>query len=174
MGRGPDISRYEPDPDDDQNDGVPRPVPDNMKDLQAACHSNLGMYNSEQGMVPIIRLDDAKYRNAMEWYLISMERLHGSSINTNMNILRDFMGNVFVVMVFTFANGKMMDVIINANENLEFFKKLADTGVLALGHSNGGVDVIMIQLPQPRKAEDALRMIEEGLGTGHQWQKEMR
>ena len=89
------------------------------------------------------------------------------SINTDLNILQDGLGHVFVEIVLTFSQGGIVEkIMINANNHLEFFQSLAKTSMLSLSSpkSNYGKDnVFMIQLPRPEKAQDALLIIENGL-----------
>ena len=48
------------------------------------------------------------------------------SVDTNLNILQDGLGHVFVEMLLTFSHGGINEkILVNANENLEFFESLA-------------------------------------------------
>jgi len=89
------------------------------------------------------------------------------SINTDLNILQDGLGNVFVEIVLEFSKGNIIEnFLVNAKTHLAFFQSLAKTSMLALTSpkSNYGKDnVFMIQLPRPEKAQDALEIIENAL-----------
>ena len=98
-----------------------------------------------------------------------MSRVAGKalSINTDLNILQDGLGHVFVEIVLTFSQGGIVEkILVNANKDILFFESLAKTSMLALSSpksSYGKDNVFMIQLPKPEKAEDALEIIEKGL-----------
>ena len=48
------------------------------------------------------------------------------SVDTNLNILQDGLGHVFVEMLLTFSHGGINEkILVNANEHLEFFETLA-------------------------------------------------
>jgi hypothetical protein len=89
------------------------------------------------------------------------------SINTDLNILQDGLGNVFVEVVLTFSKGNVVEkFLVNAKTELSFFESLAQTSMLALSspHSQYGKEnVFMIQLPRPEKAQDALEIIQNAL-----------
>ncbi|PIW36018.1 MAG: hypothetical protein COW26_01350, partial [Nitrosopumilales archaeon CG15_BIG_FIL_POST_REV_8_21_14_020_33_23] len=89
------------------------------------------------------------------------------AINTDLNILQDGLGHVFVEIILTFSqDGIVEKLLINANKDLFFFQSLAKTSMLALSSpkSHYGKDnVFMIQLPKPEKAENALEIIRHGL-----------
>jgi len=94
------------------------------------------------------------------------------SINTDLNILQDELGNVFVEIVFTFSKGNIVEkFLVNAKSDLSFFESLAKTSMLALSspHSQYGKEnVFMIQLPRPEKAHDALEIIQNALTLKNQ------
>ena len=145
----------------------PQPVPDGMDEMMARTHDGLGTFDMDGTAVPLIIFDAARFQDVTGWYQTSADTGRGSSIKTDLNIMQDYMGHVFVETVLTFSNGEVLKVLINANQNLNFFKDLARSGVLALGQSDGeGGGVFMIQLPQLQKAQDALKMIEDGLAAG--------
>jgi len=89
------------------------------------------------------------------------------SIDTDLNILQDGKGHVFVEVTFTFSQGGIVEkILVNANKDIMFFQSLAKTSMLAISSpksSYGKDNVFMIQLPKPEKAEDALKIIERGL-----------
>jgi hypothetical protein len=91
------------------------------------------------------------------------------SVDTNLNILQDGLGHVFVEVVLTFSEGGVEEkLLLYANESLEFFESLATSSMLALSspHSQVGKDnVFMIQLPRPEKISDALDIIKKGLAA---------
>ena len=92
------------------------------------------------------------------------------SVDTQLNILQDRLGHVFVEVSMTFSDVDIKEeILLYANESLDFFESLAKTSMLALSspHSQVGKEnVFMIQLPKPERAMDALEKIKLGLETG--------
>ena len=71
------------------------------------------------------------------------------SVDTNLNILQDGLGHVFVEMLLTFSYGGINEkILINANENLEFFESLAENTMLAIASVSHPEKIFMIQLPK--------------------------
>ena len=86
------------------------------------------------------------------------------SVDTNLNILQDGLGHVFVEMSLTFSEGGINEkILINANENLEFFESLAKNTMLAIASTDHPEKIFMIQLPKPEKTNEALEIIKNGL-----------
>ena len=70
------------------------------------------------------------------------------SVDTNLNILQDGLGHVFVEMLLTFSYGGINEkILINANENLEFFESLAENTMLPIASVSHPEKIFMIQLP---------------------------
>ena len=115
--------------------------------------------------IPVIVFDGAEFENLEGWNREASGKQGITTIMTDLNILRDFKGNVFVEVVLSLEDGKTLKVLISANRHLSFFKTLASSGMLALG-TEGRERLITIQLPQPHKAKDALDIIEAGLTPG--------
>lgn len=135
---------------------------DELEKLIAESHEDVTLFDFEGNKVPCIILEEKKYDD-----IISNVAGKSLSINTDLNILQDGLGHVFVQIVLTFSQGGIIEkIMINANNHLEFFQSLAKTSMLSLSSpkSNYGKDnVFMIQLPRPEKAQDALLIIENGL-----------
>ena len=135
---------------------------DELEKLIAQSHEDVTAFDFEGNDVPCIILEEKKYDE-----ILSKVAGKPLSINTDLNILQDGLGHVFVEIVLTFSEGGIVEkLMINANKHLIFFQSLAKTSMLALSSpkSNYGKDnVFMIQLPRPEKAEDALEIIEKGL-----------
>ncbi|MDE1868061.1 MAG: hypothetical protein KGI08_10195, partial [Thaumarchaeota archaeon] len=89
------------------------------------------------------------------------------SFETNLNILQDGLGHVFVNMALNFSQGEIEEkILLYANESMEFFEALTDTSMLALSSPRseyGRSNVFMIQLPKPERTADALEIIKKGL-----------
>ena len=133
-----------------------------LKKLLQQVHEGITVFDFDGKLVPCIIFEEKKYDD-----LISKIMGKPLSINTDLNILQDGLGHVFVEIVLTFSQGGIVEkIMINANNHLEFFQSLAKTSMLSLSSpkSNYGKDnVFMIQLPRPEKAQDALLIIENGL-----------
>ena len=135
---------------------------DELKKLLEQVHEGVTTFDFEGKKVPCIILDEKKFDEIMK-------KVAGKplAINTDLNILHDGLGHVFVEITLTFSEGGFVEkYLINANKDLFFFQCLAKTSMLALSSpkSNYGHDnVFMVQLPRPEKAENALDVIVKGL-----------
>jgi len=134
-----------------------------MKQMLERTHKDLDIYDFDGKNVPRIMLSDRRFDEIME-------KIYGKpvSVNTNLNILQDGIGNVFVEISLDFSYGDIHEeFLIYANESLEFFESLADTTMLALSppqHSEVHQDkIFMVQLPKPERAINALDIIKNGL-----------
>jgi len=135
---------------------------DEMKKLLERVHPEITSYDYNNSKVPCIILSEQRY-------LEIMKKVAGKpiSVDTNLNILQDGLGHVFVEVVLTFSLGGITEKIwINANVSLDFFESLAQTSMLALSSPSsdaGKENIFMIQLPKPEKAVNALEIIKKGL-----------
>ena len=125
-------------------------------------HKEVTLFDFEGKKVPCIVLDEKKFDNIMK-------NIAGKpvSVETNLNILQDGLGHVFVRITLQFSQGNIEEkFLIYANENVEFFEALAETTMLTLSSPNsqiGSTNVFMIQLPKPERAQNALEIIRKGL-----------
>ena len=137
---------------------------DELEKLTAQSHDDVTLFDFDGNNVPCLIFEEKKYDE-----ILSKVAGKPLSINTDLNILQDGLGHVFVEIVLTFSEGGIVErLIINANKHLELFESLAKTSMLALSSpkSHYGKDnVFMIQLPRPEKAHDALEIIRKGLQT---------
>ena len=135
---------------------------DELKRLLDQVHDGITTFDFDGKKTPCIIIKEKKYDE-----MFSKVAGQSLSINTDLNILHDVLGNVFVEIVLTFSKGNIVEkFLINAKTDLSFFESLAKTSMLALSspHSHYGKDnVFMIQLPRPEKAHDALEIIQNGL-----------
>ena len=135
---------------------------DELKWFLDQVHDGIGTFDFDGKETPCIELDEKKYDD-----MLSKVAGQPLSINTDLNILQDGLGNAFVEITLTFSRGNIVEkFLVNAKTNLKFFESLAKTSMLALSSpkSNYGKDnVFMIQLPRPEKAQDALRIIQDAL-----------
>ncbi len=135
---------------------------DELKKLLEQVHDGITTFDFDGKQTPCIVIEEKKYDDMLS--KVSGESL---SINTDLNILQDGQGNVFVEVVLIFSKGNIVEkFLINAKTDLMFFESLAKTSMLALSspHSQYGKEnVFMIQLPRPEKAQDALEIIQNAL-----------
>ena len=134
-----------------------------MEQLLERTHNDIDIFDFNGKNVPRIMLPDRRFDEIMA-------KIYGKpvSVNTNLNILQDGLGHVFVEVSLDFSYGDIHEeFLIYANEYLEFFESLADTTMLALSppqHSEVNQDkIFMVQLPKPERAIDALDIIKNGL-----------
>jgi len=89
------------------------------------------------------------------------------AVDANLNILHDDQKHVFVEVLLKFsAVGLEQKVLLYANENLEFFEHLAQSGIIALAPEPIGqasTNIFMVQLPKKDAAEKALELIKSYL-----------
>ena len=137
-------------------------VNEELEKFLSERHRDVTLYDFEGKKVPCIIVDEKKFDNIMK-------NIVGKSVSveTNLNILQDGLGHVFVKITLQFSQGGIEErFLIYANENIEFFEALAETTMLALSSPNsqfGNTNVFMIQLPKPERAQNALDIIRKGL-----------
>ena len=139
-----------------------------MEQLLERTHNDIDIFDFNGKNVPRIMLPDRRFDEIMA-------KIYGKpvSVNTNLNILQDGLGHVFVEVSLDFSYGDIHEeFLIYANEYLEFFESLADTTMIALSppqHSEVNQDkIFMVQLPKPERAVNALDIIKNGLQANHQ------
>ena len=99
-----------------------------IKQMLERTHKDLDIFDFDGKNVPRIMLPDRRFDEIMA-------KIYGKpvSVNTNLNILQDGIGHVFVEVSLDFSHGDIHEeFLIYANESLEFFESLADTTMLAL------------------------------------------
>ena len=125
-------------------------------------HKDVTLFDFEGKKVPCIIVDGKKFDDLMK--TIAGKPV---SVETNLNILQDGLGHVFVRVTLQFSQGNIEEkFLIYANETVDFFEALAETTMLALSSptSQYGIsNVFMIQLPKPERAQNALDIIRKGL-----------
>ena len=135
---------------------------DELEKLLENVHQEITIFDFDGRPVPCIILDEKKYDE-----ILSKIAGKPTSINTDLNILQDGLGHVFVEVLLTFSQGGIMEkILVNANTDLKFFESLVKTSMIALSSPKsvyGKDNVFMIQLPKPEKAHDALEIIKKGL-----------
>jgi len=135
---------------------------DELKEFLDRVHHGITTFDFEGNETPCIELEEKKYDE-----ILSKVAGQPLSINTDLNILQDGLGNAFVEVTLTFSTGNITETfLVNAKTHLVFFQSLAKTSMLAITSpkSSFGKDkVFMIQLPRPEKAQDALEIIQNAL-----------
>ena len=135
---------------------------DELKKLFEQVHDGISTFDFDGKETPCIVIEEKKYDE-----MLSKVAGQSLAINTDLNILQDGLGNVFVEVTLTFSKGNIAEkFLVNAKTDLAFFESLAKTSMLALSSpkSHYGKDnVFMIQLPRPEKAQDALEIIQNAL-----------
>jgi len=135
---------------------------DELKRLLEQVHDGITTFDFDGKKTPCIVIEAKKYDE-----MLSKVAGQSLSINTDLNILKDDLGNVFVEIILMFSKRNIVEkFLINAKTDLSFFESLAKTSMLALSspHSYYGKDnVFMIQLPRPEKAQNALEIIQNAL-----------
>ena len=132
-----------------------------LKELLKNSHKDLSVEDFEGKQVPCIGFEGQKFDDMLN-------KVAGKplSVDTNLNILQDGLGHVFVEMLLTFSHGGINEkILVNANEHLEFFESLAKNTMLAIASVNHPEKIFMIQLPKPEKTHEALEIIKNGLAN---------
>ena len=134
-----------------------------LDELLERVHKDVDTFDFDGKNVPRIILNDRRFDEIMS-------KIHGKpvSVNTDLNILQDGLGHVFVEIVLNFSYGDIHEeFLIYANDSFEFFRSLANTTMFALSppqYSEVNQDkIFMVQLPKPEKALQALDMIKNGI-----------
>jgi len=138
-------------------------VDEEMEKLLARVYKEIDVFDFNGKNVPRIILDDRKFDDIMS-------KIQGKpvSVNTNLNILQDGLGHVFVEITLDFSYGEIHEeFLVYANESLEFFECLANTTMFALSPPNYSEvnqdKIFMVQIPKPEKAIEAIDIIKNGL-----------
>ena len=138
-------------------------VDEEMEKLLARVYKEIDVFDFNGKNVPRIILDDRKFDDIMS-------KIQGKpvAVNTNLNILQDGLGHVFVEIILDFSYGEIHEeFLVYANESLEFFESLANTTMFALSPPNYSEvnqdKIFMVQLPKPEKAIEAIDIIKNGL-----------
>ena len=127
----------------------------------ARSHKELSIQDFEGKGVPCIEFDGKKFDG-----ILSKVAGKPLTVDTNLNILQDGLGHVFVEMSLTFSHGGIKEnILINANEHMEFFEALAENTMISIASKESPEKIFMIQLPKPERAIEALDIIKNGLKT---------
>jgi hypothetical protein len=135
---------------------------DEFEHLLARTHKEITLFDYNGIKIPCIILEEKRFDDIMK--IIAGKPV---SVETNLNILQDGFGHVFVDVSLNFSQGSMVEkLLLYANDFYEFFEALAESSLLALSSPRseyGKSNVFMIQLPKPERAVNALEIIKKGL-----------
>ncbi len=135
-----------------------------LDELLNKSHKDLSVEDFEGKRVPCIGFEGRKFDDMLS--KVSGKPL---SVDTNLNILQDGLGHVFVEMLLTFSHGGINEkILVNANDNVEFFESLAENTMLAIASVDHPEKIFMIQLPKPERTTEALEIIKNGLSKNTQ------
>ena len=142
-----------------------------MEKLLERVYKDIDTFDFNGQNVPRIILTDRKFDDIM-----SKIQRKPISVNTNLNILQDGLGHVFVEILLDFSYGEIHEeFLIYANESIDFFESLAKTTMFALSPPNYSEvnqdKIFMVQLPKPEKAVEAIDIINNGLSKKSGLQK---
>ena len=130
-----------------------------LDELLNKSHKDLSVEDFEGKKVPCIGFEGRKFDEMLN--TVSGKPL---SVDTNLNILQDGLGHVFVEILLTFSHGGINEkILVNANQNVEFFESLAENTMLAIASVNHPEKIFMIQLPKPEKTREAFTIIQNAL-----------
>lgn len=135
---------------------------DELQNLLDRVHDGIVSFDYNGINVPCIILQDKRFDEIMA-------KIAGKpvSVETNLNILQDGLGHVFVEVILEFSQGNIIEkFLLYANDSLNFFESLEASSMLTLsspGSNMGKENVFMIQLPRPEKITHALDLIKGGL-----------
>ena len=142
-----------------------------MEKLLERVYRDIDTFDFNGQNVPRIILTDRKFDDIMS-------KIQGKpiSVNTNLNILQDGLGHVFVEILLDFSSVEIYEeFLIYANESIDFFESLAKTTMFALSPPNYSEvnqdKIFMVQLPKPEKAVEAIDIINNGLSKKSGLQK---
>ena len=135
---------------------------DEFERLLARTHKDVTLFDYNDIKVPCIILEEKRFDDIMK--VIAGKPV---SVETNLNILQDGLGHVFVDVSLNFSQGDIVEkLLLYANDSFEFFEALAASSLLALSSPRseyGKSNVFMIQLPKQERAVNALEIIKKGL-----------
>ncbi|MGH9922451.1 MAG: hypothetical protein ACRD38_06845 [Nitrososphaerales archaeon] len=134
-----------------------------FEDLMNLAHKEgITLFNHNDTMVPCILVTPERFDEIAK-------ACYGKplGIDANLNILHDDQKHVFVEILLKFSSaGLEHKVLLYANENLQFFEHLAESGIIALAPKSVGqasMNIFMVQLPRRDAAEKALELIKSYL-----------
>ena len=130
-----------------------------LDNLLSQSHKDISIQDFDGKQISCIQFSQERFNKIIN--CVSGKPL---SVNTDLNIIQDGLGHVFVEISLKFSIGDLDEkILVNANEHLDFFQLLSHNGVLSIASKDNPGNVFMIQLPKPEKVLDALNIITQGL-----------
>ena len=142
----------------------PRNLSPEAAKYKRMSHHDFGTIKIEGLTVPVILLDAERYERIVSRRHSSRSGPKPIIADTNLDILRDGRGNVFVNINVNF-DGYMEQFTIDASEFMQFFDYMLQSSMFALGQDRPDT-FFVIQLPQPQSIEEAISHIRDGLRMG--------
>ena len=130
--------------------------------LNLAHKEGVTLFNYNNTMIPCIFVKPERFDEIAK-------ACYGKplAVDANLNILHDDQKHVFVEMLLKFSSAGLEEkILFYANENLEFFERLAESGIIALSPKSVGqasMNIFMVQLPKRDAAEKAFELIKSYL-----------
>lgn len=133
--------------------------PYSFDDLSRLVHKDgITLFEYNQMKIPCILLKNETFNELSKAF-------YGQplAVDSTLNVLHDNREHVFVEIVLNFsAIEKTQKVILYANDTIEFFECMAQTGIIALAPSSPSgteANILMVQLPKKEAVEKALELI---------------
>ncbi len=140
-----------------------RSVDYSFDDLMNLTHKEgVTLFHHDDTMVPCILVKPERFDELAK-------ACYGKplGVDANLNILHDDQKHVFVEILLKFSYaGLEHKVLLYANENLQFFEHLAESGIIAIAPKSVGqasANIFMVQLPRRDAAEKAVELIKSYL-----------
>lgn len=133
-----------------------------FEDLLNSAHKGVTLFNYNDMMIPCIFVKPGRFEEIAK-------ACYGKplAVDADLNILHDDQKHVFVEILLKFSTaGLEQKVLLYANENLEFFEGLAQSGIIAMAPEPVGqssMNIFMVQLPKRDAAKKALDLIKSYL-----------
>ncbi len=123
------------------------------KDIINLLHKGgIAIIEYENILIPSIVINNDKFT-------AFIESIRSSTVDSRLDVWNDN-GNVFVNIILEVSN-ESIEVLIYANENLNFFKILAESGIIAIMPKDYELttDIFMVQLPKNKSIENLYTII---------------
>ena len=101
---------------------------DELDKLLSQTHKDISIQDLDGKQVSCIEFTQERFNKIID--AVSGKPL---SVDTNLNILQDGLGHVFVEIFLKFSIGGLVEkILVNANEHLDFFQLLSQNGIYPL------------------------------------------
>ena len=132
---------------------------DELERLLSKTHKDISIQDFDGKKIPCLEFTKERFDKIID--CVSGKPL---SVDTNLNILQDDSGHVFVEIFLKFSTGDLDErILVNANKHIDFFHSLSLCGIISIASKDNPDKVFMIQLPKREKISDALSIILNGI-----------